>query len=314
MNANDVIQAYITDVARQLPRRQRNDVAFELRALLDEELHAKAEAAGRAPDAAMATELLRAFGQPTDVAARYRPGLVIIDPADGHAFWRATVVGMAIIWCLGLVQVLQPVDSASGLLTAAGQWWGGVVIASLWWPGLLVAYFGLSAWTRRRWPRTSTWTPRAADRIDGGRTALVMGVIGIACGLSLLAEPRWLLDVIWGGRAAPAAYEALTYTDSFLQHQAPWVFVLVALNIPIFATVIVNGRWTTTMRRVAMGSSLATCAVLAWVALDGPVFMAQASDRVFKGALWLIIAFTLADLGIKLFRGVRPAPNRQPQA
>ena len=86
MNANDVIESYVTDVAAQLPRKQRNDVAFELRALLDEELQAKAEAAGRGADAAMATELVRAFGRPADVAARYRPTLTIIDPADGHAF------------------------------------------------------------------------------------------------------------------------------------------------------------------------------------------------------------------------------------
>ena len=31
MNANDVIESYVTDVAEKLPRKQRNDVAFELR-------------------------------------------------------------------------------------------------------------------------------------------------------------------------------------------------------------------------------------------------------------------------------------------
>jgi hypothetical protein len=41
MNANDVIEAH---VAVRLPRRQRNDAAFELRALLHEELRARAEA------------------------------------------------------------------------------------------------------------------------------------------------------------------------------------------------------------------------------------------------------------------------------
>ena len=38
MNANDVIECYVNEVAVQLPRAQRNDVAFELRALLQEEL------------------------------------------------------------------------------------------------------------------------------------------------------------------------------------------------------------------------------------------------------------------------------------
>jgi hypothetical protein len=46
MNANDLIDSYVADVARLLSRKQRDDVAFELRALLAEELDAKAEAAG----------------------------------------------------------------------------------------------------------------------------------------------------------------------------------------------------------------------------------------------------------------------------
>ena len=61
MNANDVIESYVTDVAVQLPRKQRNDVAFELRALLNEELQERAGDAGREPDADMAIRMLRAL-------------------------------------------------------------------------------------------------------------------------------------------------------------------------------------------------------------------------------------------------------------
>lgn len=153
MDANDVIESYVTDVAVQLPRKQRNDVAFELRALLKEGLQARADAAGREVDEAMATDLVRAFGRPGDVAARYRPPLTIIDPADGHAFVRATVIGLAIVWGLGLVMCLrQPIDSGSALLTALGAWWGAAVIPSLWWPGVLVVSFGMASWARRRRP------------------------------------------------------------------------------------------------------------------------------------------------------------------
>ena len=172
MNANDVIESYVTDVAVRLPRKQRNDVAFELRALLNEGLQDKAEAAGRDADADMATEFVRAFGRPEDVAARYRPTLTIIDPADGHSFLRATVIGMAIIWSLGLLERLrQPHRVRTGLLGGLGQWWVGTVIPSLWWPGMLVVGFGMAAWSRRRWPQTSEWKPRAGDRIHGGRAA-----------------------------------------------------------------------------------------------------------------------------------------------
>ena len=91
MNANDVIESYVADVAAKLPRKQRNDVAFELRSLLAEELQGKAEAAGRAADATMATELVNAFGRPAEVAARYQPTLTVIDVGmfgiDGGEGW-----------------------------------------------------------------------------------------------------------------------------------------------------------------------------------------------------------------------------------
>jgi len=312
MNANDVIESYVTDVAVQLPRKQRNDVAFELRALLNEGLQDKAEAAGRGADATMATEFLRAFGRPEDVAARYRPTLTIVDPADGHKFLRAAVIGLATIWCLGLwVHLRQPIHSGGDLLTALGQWWGATVIPSLWWPGVLVVGFGVASWTRRRWPQTSEWKPRAGDRIHGSRAAMAIGLVGILCGLFVLIDPRWLLDVFWGGRAAPAAYAALTYTDTFRQHQAPWLLGLILLNIPLFIAVIVQGRWPAILRRIETGLGLVTCATLAWTVLDSPVFMATSSDRTVKFCIVLIVAFTLINLCIKLYRSVRPTPSYQ---
>lgn len=315
MNANDVIGSYVADVAVQLPRRQRNDVAFELRALIDEGLQDKAEASGREVDAAMAIDFLRAFGRPVEVAARYRPALTIIDPADGRSFLRAAVIGLAIIWSAGLLASLQrPIASGWDLLQAIGQWWGGVVIPSLWWPGVLVTWFAAAAWAGRRRPQASQWKPRAGARTTGSRAAMVLGLVGMVCGALVLLDPRWVLDFFWGGRAAPAAYEALTYTESFLHRQAPWLLLLLVLEILMFAATIASDRWAGRMRRFETGSSLALCAVLAWTAVDGPIFRAQSSDGVAKLALVLIILASLAGIGIKLYRRVRPAPDWQAHA
>ena len=315
MNAKDVIDSYVTEVALRLPRRQRNDVAFELRALIDEGLQDKAEAAGRAVDAAIATEFLQAFGRPEDVAARYRPTLTIVDPADGRRFLRATVVGLALIWFLGLLAALQqPLDSGDDFVRALAQWWGGTVIPSLWWPGVLVVGFGLAAWGRRRWPGAAVWKPRAADRIHGGRFGLALGLVGMSCGVYVLLDPRWVLDVVWDGRAAAVAYESLTYTDTFLQRQAPWLLALLLLNIPFFLTVLAVGRWSAILRRIESGLSLITCAVLVWTILDGPVFKTDVSDKTAKFLAALIVVFTLMHFAIKAYRSVKPMPNQRLQA
>jgi len=309
MNANEVIESYVTDVAVQLPRKQRNDVAFELRALINEGLQDKAEDAGRAVDAAMAIEFLRAFGRPAEVAARYRPALTVIDPADGRSFMLASVVGMAVIWGLGLLQVLLEPENAAGFLGKLGRWWGGAVLGSLWWPGMLVVGYGMAAWARRRRPQTSEWKPRFGDLTPGSRTGMVIALIGVVIGMLVLIEPRWILDFFWRGRAAPAAYEALTYTDAFLRWKGPCVLALLALNIPIFIAVIVSGRWSATLRRVSDALGLALCAVLTWVVLDGPVFSTPTADKTLKPLLVLTIAFMLIDMGIKRYRRVSPAPN-----
>lgn len=309
MQAHDVIESYITDVAVRLPRRQRNDVAFELRALLHEELQARADAAGRAPDAAMAMELLRAFGMPAEVAARYRPQLTIIDPSDGRRFLLACAIGLAVIWLLGLVEHLRPPFPGDSWLWALGQWWTGVVIPSLWWPGVLVAGFGLAAWSRRRESRSFRWKPRANDRIGGGRIGLVLGIAGIACGLWLVSEPQRVLDVFFPGTAAPAAYEALTYTDAFRSRQAPLLWALVALNIPILLAAWWQGRWPAPLRRISTALSLAVCAAILWAVLDGPVMMTAAGNQTMKTLLALIVVFTLAGYAIGHYRGVRPAPG-----
>lgn len=311
MNANDVIEAYVNDVAVQLPRKQRNDVAFELRALLNEELLARADESGRPADANMAIEFLQAFGRPADVAARYRPTLVVIDPADGHAFVRLTVIGLLVIWTLGLIEHFDPpIQSFDQFLWALGQWWVKTIVASFWWPGVLAVYFAIAAWTHRRWPQSQAWRPVAVDHIPGGRAAMVMGLVGVVVGLFVLTDPRWVLDAFWGGRAAPAAYQALTYTDTFLQREGVLLWLLVALNIPLLAAAIVIGRWTAMMRRVQTIGSLATCAAMAWAVAGGPIFIRSAADSMTKGLMLLVIVLTLLDLGIKLYRQVKPTPDR----
>src|SRR5690349_2515983 len=98
-----LIEAYVVDVMRRLPAKQRNDVGFELRALLTESLRDRAADAGRTADGAMALELVREFGQPDDVAARYHsPGPPIIPPAHTRSFVWATVIGIALQWAVSL--------------------------------------------------------------------------------------------------------------------------------------------------------------------------------------------------------------------
>ncbi len=315
MNANDVVESYINDVAVHLPRRQRNDVAFELRALLGEELQGRALSTGHGADADMAIEMLRAFGHPADVATRYRPPLTIIDPADGRRFQSLTLIGLAVIWIAGFMAVFtQPDAGETNLLGLLGQWWVGIVVQSLWWPGVLVVGYGFASRLRQRAPARNEWKPRSAGHLTSGRVALVMAIVGTIVGLTILIDPRWILELFFGGHAAPAAYEALSWSESFRNRQAPWLFVLVAMNVPLFIGVIVKGRWTTALRRLQDGVGLLTGAVMAWAALDGPIMLATESDRTIKFCMAMIIAGILLGFGWRVYRSVSPKPGHSVEA
>lgn len=79
-NDMDLIDRYVFEVARHLPYRNGRDVATELHSLLSDSLEQRAELAGHPPTDEMAAALLREFGEPEDVAARYDEPRYLIGP------------------------------------------------------------------------------------------------------------------------------------------------------------------------------------------------------------------------------------------
>jgi hypothetical protein len=139
---------------------------------------------------------------------------------------------------------------------------------------------------------------------------MAMGLVGILCGLAMLAEPRWLLEVFLGSHAARSAYLALTYTESFLERQALLLLALVALNIPLIIAVLAKGRWSPLLRRIETALGLATCAVMLWAIADGPILVGLRGDRTAKFLMALIAAAVLGREAFKAFRRIRPSPDR----
>jgi hypothetical protein len=194
MTADDVVESYVRDVARYLPRNRRNDVAFELRALLHEELAGKAEASGRTPDKAMAMELLAGFGRPAEAAARYHPQIALIDPSDTRD---------CLIWAVAGAIVVGIMAPPNGLVHLA--WVGGVF-----------CYFAVVGWVRRRQkPGTSRWQPSRVTRPNVMHPAYaLLAMVGtLVFPFCMYLAPRTFADVVFLG-AVPTG--GLALTDAFL--------------------------------------------------------------------------------------------------
>jgi hypothetical protein len=92
------------------------------------------------------------------------------------------------------------------------------------------------------------------------------------------------------------------------------LFALIALNIPLSIAVIIIGRRSVVMQRIEMGLGLLTCAAMVWAVADGPILKTANSDRMAKILMVAVVAVVVISVGIKLYRSVRPTPNRQLQA
>jgi hypothetical protein len=296
MTADELIDGYVADVVTLLPRRQRRDVAQELRMLLTEEVDAAAS--GRASREEAARALLAGFGRPADVAVRYGSPVTLIDPADTRMFLTLAIAGAVLIpFSAVLHEFVAPAVSRRNLGRAVETAWPNVLA----WLGLLVVGFAVAAWARRRRPDTG-WKPRAmpTDRIN--RLGRAAATAFFTLGTLVLINPQWLLRAVTGGRAAPAAYQAFAYDEGFLRLRGPIVLATMIAGVALQAALLWYGRWRPWIRRADMAHSLVVCAVLTWAIAAGPIFTATPTDQAFKGAAALIILITLIDLAVRTRR------------
>jgi hypothetical protein len=303
MTADELIDSYVADVVILLPRKQRRDVAQELRMLLGEEVDAAAsgqpssEAASRelaARDLA-ARALLASFGRPADVAARYGSPVTLIDPADTRTFLTLGIGG-AVLIAFGAVlnNLINQVEPQRNLSQAVDKAWPTVFA----WLGLLVVGFAVAGWLRRRRPDAG-WKPRPlpTDRIS--RTGRTAAIVFFVVSILVLLDPARLIRTFSGGRAAPAAYHAFAYDDGFLRLRGPVVLGLMIVGLILQAALVWQGRWRPWIHRADMVYSLVVCVVLTWVVGAGPIFAATPTDRSVKGAMALIVLVTLVDLAVR---------------
>ena len=313
MDAKAIIEDYVNNVAAKLPRELRNDIGLELRTLLTEQLRSAAEEAGRSPDSAMALEVLRHFGQPNEVAARYVPrGFQLIEPEHAPAFVKLSALCVAIQWAATL-----PLVFSSRL--AFGEWalrWG---FSALSWVGLLVIWFALASWIQRRspvdpntslrpWTHWIFWVPFPRDWRPGEpeaterRAAMGAAPIGAVLTVFFIA-PAWILSHL-----LPAGTNTswALYDENFRRWLLLPLIALMVVRLALLAAVALNERWRTPTETIRFGLWVCFVALLYWAVFGGRIFAHVMTDALFKA--WLLI-FLLVNT-IQIIVWIRRATTR----
>ncbi len=180
-----LIDRYVHEVGRHLPRNNRSDIQAELRSSLIDALE---DRAGREPTEAEVVELLKEFGPPKVVAASYYPeGQYLIGPPLYSLFRLvagivlAAVLGAQLL-ALGVAYFIAqepfaPLEAVVGLLNS--------IPAAL---GMLVIVFVILQWFEVN-PETESepWDPDSLPEIGESETvSRGERVFGITMGIIIL--------------------------------------------------------------------------------------------------------------------------------
>ena len=311
MDAKTLIESYVDDVARRLPRKIRNEVGLELRALLTDELTSVAGEIGRSPDSEMALQILAKLGRPEDVAARYggQRGFTLIEPAHAPAFVSIAALGVAVQWAFTLRRVF---DGSSTF----DEWWSQSGFVAFWWVGVLLIWFAIGAWIQRRapldpnsfrrpfihflfWlPVRQDWQPQQSDHPYSAAKVLVP----LAATLTVLfVSPEW-----WLGRLTDADPSWLRYDDDFRAQLLVPLIALMATRLALFTVATVSKHWRARTELVRAGLWVAFVAVLVSALVGWDIFAADLVDFLFK--TWLSV-FLLVNV-IQIWIWTRNALTR----
>ena len=313
MDTKAIIEDYVNKVAAKLPRKLRNDIGLELRTLLTEQVRSAAEEAGRAPDSEMVMEVLRHFGRPDDVAARYVPrGFQLIEPEHAPAFVKLAAICVAIQWGVTLPLIF------SSRMTV-GEWWLRWGFSALAWVGVLVIWFGLAGWVQRRspvdpnsfarpWTHWIFWIPFPRDWSPGQpeamerRAAMNAAPLGAALTVFFIA-PAWLLSHL-----LPAGTNTswVLYDDNFQRWLLLPLIALMAVRLLLLAAVALNERWRTPIEPLRFGLWVCFVALLYWTVFGWHIFAHVLTDALFKA--WLLIFLLVNTIQIVVW--IRRAVTR----
>lgn len=329
----NLIDRYIHEVGRRLPRKNRSDIQAELRSLLTDTLEDRTQGEPTEEDI---VALLKEFGPPQKVAASYAPeGQYLIGPTLYPLF--RMVVGIALAAVLGAQllaigigyifdnTLIQPFEALAGLFSSLPATFGSVVIV-----------FAILQWFDvRPESKDEPWDPRSLPQIEDSQDVnRGERIFGIIAGSVLLALLLAFPDRIGIYTFPGGAFFANPIIAQYLGLISFSLLASIALDIYL----LWQGRWSTLSRLARIAANLLSMVVLyllfqghnAWLAERGASGFITSIERLandpatnwqligmqaFRMAFGIALLVTVIETIVELYRMVKAslsseAPSR----
>lgn len=161
----DLVERYLASVERRLPEKTAKDITAELREALEDKLAARAAELGRPPSTDEVADVLKAFGAPTVVAARYEGRMHLIGPVLYPWFWPAqrTAIGItaAILIVLAAIRAVASDNPVQAVMQSMDTVIGGALTA---FAIVTLVFVGVERWADPEQLAARSWDPRSLPR------------------------------------------------------------------------------------------------------------------------------------------------------
>ena len=305
MTPSELTTRYIHAVVRLLPAAERDDVAAELRTLVEDTLQERADATGRPVDEGMAVEVLRSFGEPEAMAERYgQPRRWLIGPSYMPAYLitlkvvAAVLIGLTAfgsVWSITTEHL--PWADASRLFAAVS----GLVTTLLVNLGLITLVFAV---LERAHPLavTSEWDPTELpavddpDRVDRTDRAVEICftlVFWVLFGAYMRGNTQ-----ILAGWDVPLPFRPTPEFAAFV----PWISLMFAASIALSALLLRRGRWNSWLRLGDVVLGLYSLLLFSQILAAGDLVISNGMSTVFKLGLAVVTVVTGFETAAQAWR------------
>ena len=272
----NLIDRYVTEVGKHLPRKNRLDIEAELRSTLEDMLDDRSQQTGRPADEALVTELLQEYGSPRKVAATYHTHPYLIGPRMFPIYTLVLkIVLFAVTLGLTIATVVSLVSStmtSPELLKALGEFIATLVSA-------LLAAFGnvtlVFAIIERFVPvaefeEKEEWTPAELTREPEPNQVktgdMIASIVFTAAALIIFNFYPQIVG-IWNTQNGTWTQIA-GLSETFFRY-LPWINLSGILTIALDIWLLRQGVWDTLIRLLHIGLQIVGIAIAAAM-LTGP--------------------------------------------
>jgi hypothetical protein len=298
--STDLINTYVSEVGRRLPRKTHADIEAEIRSILQDMLEERSQKTGKPVDEEMMLDVLKAYGAPEKVAATYQGERYLIGPRLYPIFITVLHIVLMVTGILAAIGLgvavyqttLTPLDTFETIIKAIAYFGASVMIAL----GNIVFIFAILEWSLFRagakvdvkgLPREKEWDPRSLTKISPpNRVKMGETIAEIVGCFAAIVIFNFYPQIIGFGYASNGNWYvgAGNWTFIPLLSEAffrfvPYLSLVWALTIILDIVLLRMGHWNTVARINSIGLKVIGI-IIAAIMLAGPSLLAITAETL----------------------------------